>query len=164
MRFREIADKILGLAGFESVCREPPQWLADALDELTTPRAKTIAYMKQDPTFAQASHVIPNGQQNATLAKLAGSMRFASMSEPETFAALGRYRRTTRLLSEQPLATDYLARSIRPLAVPLRDTFTLMAGYYLGRKADRGAVSQNGETWKRESSDSNVSCVENGVG
>ncbi|MDA9856873.1 hypothetical protein N9D23_02045 [Rubripirellula sp.] len=80
MRFREIADKILGLAGFESVCREPPQWLADALDELTTPRAKTIAYMKQDSTFAQASHVIPNG---ATKCNARETGRFDAFCEYE---------------------------------------------------------------------------------
>lgn len=58
----------------------------------------------------------------------------------------------------------YLARPLQRFAVPVGGTLASMAGYYLGRKADCGPIPQNGEAWKRESSDSDVFEIENGFG
>jgi len=59
---------------------EPPAWLAEALDrEPSAPLAVT-----------EAEATIPTGMRNATLARLAGSMRRVGMSCTEILAALNR--------------------------------------------------------------------------
>jgi hypothetical protein len=62
---------------------EPPAWLVQQLDQLAsgTPIATTVG---ADP----GSNTIPSGQRNATLARLAGTMRRVGMSQPEIAAAL----------------------------------------------------------------------------
>lgn len=80
---------------------EPPQWLIEQLDELATPRSKAkparaTSPRTSSPTAARVAsgspgaNAIPSGQRNATLAKLAGTMRRAGMSRSEILAALER--------------------------------------------------------------------------
>jgi hypothetical protein len=63
---------------------EPPAWLVADLDRLAS----------STPTFTQAAsgepeaNVIPEGQRNATLARLGGNMRRLGMSQAEIAAAL----------------------------------------------------------------------------
>jgi hypothetical protein len=63
---------------------EPPGWLSAQLDELPS---GTSASLASDGTPANA---IPEGQRNATLARLAGAMRRVGMTRDEILAALNR--------------------------------------------------------------------------
>jgi len=65
---------------------EPPPWLAGELDRLAT-GGHTLARVAAGPPEANR---IPSGQRNATLARLAGTMRRVGMSESEILAALER--------------------------------------------------------------------------
>jgi len=65
---------------------EPPPWLAGELDRLAT-RGHTLAHVAAGPP---AANQIPSGQRNATLARLAGTMRRVGMSQSEILAALER--------------------------------------------------------------------------
>jgi hypothetical protein len=67
---------------------EPPPWLAQELDRLVDPLANgtpTLAHVAAGPPEANA---IPEGQRNATLARLGGNMRRVGMSQAEIAAAL----------------------------------------------------------------------------
>jgi len=67
---------------------EPPPWLAQELDRLAAPLANgtpTFAHVAAGPPEANA---IPEGQRNATLARLGGNMRRVGMSQAEIAAAL----------------------------------------------------------------------------
>ncbi|MFN3193853.1 MAG: bifunctional DNA primase/polymerase [Aureliella sp.] len=66
---------------------EPPAWLLDQLED----HAATSPTVAQSPT---STNTIPSGQRNATLARLAGTMRRAGMSQTEIVAAI---RETNRL-------------------------------------------------------------------
>ncbi len=61
---------------------QPPTWLVETLDAVP---AANGAVMVRDGADANA---IPQGQRNATLARLAGAMRRVGMSRTEIFAAL----------------------------------------------------------------------------
>jgi hypothetical protein len=63
---------------------EPPAWLVDQLDQLAT-SSPTVAHVASGPAGANP---IPEGQRNATLARLAGTMRRVGMSQAELRAAL----------------------------------------------------------------------------
>ncbi len=63
---------------------EPPTWLVEQLDQLAN-GSPTIAHVAAGSPGANA---IPAGQRNATLARLAGSMRRVGMSRTELTAAL----------------------------------------------------------------------------
>ena len=65
---------------------EPPAWLVERLDQLAT-RDPTSAPVATGPA---ESNPIPSGQRNATLARLAGTMRRVGMSQSEILAALER--------------------------------------------------------------------------
>jgi hypothetical protein len=65
---------------------EPPGWLAALLDALAH-KTPTAAHGAASPAEGNA---IPEGQRNATLAKLGGAMRRVGMSLPEILAALTR--------------------------------------------------------------------------
>jgi hypothetical protein len=60
---------------------EPPPWLAQELDRLAAP----LAHVAAGPPEANA---IPEGQRNATLARLGRNMRRVGMSQAEIAAAL----------------------------------------------------------------------------
>ncbi len=70
---------------------EPPAWLVDLLDRGSTGSAPggvpspTLAHVAAG---GEGSNEIPSGQRNATLAKLAGTMRRVGMSQGEIQAAL----------------------------------------------------------------------------
>jgi hypothetical protein len=63
---------------------EPPAWLVAALDGVatTSPTSPRVA------TGAETANPIPQGQRNATLARLGGNMRRVGMSRAEIAAAL----------------------------------------------------------------------------
>jgi len=64
----------------------PPAWLVAELEGLatTSPTSPRVAALGDD------GNPIPSGQRNATLARLAGTMRRVGMSKSEIFAALER--------------------------------------------------------------------------
>jgi len=64
----------------------PPAWLTEQLDALTVGSSEP----NSAPSGPQreSGHAIPDGQRNATLARLAGGMRRMGMTEPELCAAL----------------------------------------------------------------------------
>jgi hypothetical protein len=68
---------------------EPPAWLVAVLDALGSPERNGAA--NRGPLAAPAgqdANPIPEGQRNATLARLAGAMRRVGMSQAEIAAAL----------------------------------------------------------------------------
>ena len=65
---------------------EPPVWLVTQLDGLATGGPTSAHAAAGSPEANQ----IPSGQRNATLARLAGTMRRVGMSASEIFAALER--------------------------------------------------------------------------
>ncbi|MEO2036145.1 MAG: bifunctional DNA primase/polymerase, partial [Planctomycetaceae bacterium] len=78
---------------------EPPDWLIKILDGLAeTPPSRTArsgGSSRRTTLASVASHTspgnaIPSGQRNATLARLAGTMRRVGMSEAEIVAAMER--------------------------------------------------------------------------
>ena len=82
---------------------EPPAWLAAALDALVSPEAANAPRSCQSngvahgsPTIAHVAagdaeaNAIPAGQRNATLARLAGTMRRVGMTGSEMASALVR--------------------------------------------------------------------------
>ncbi len=62
---------------------EPPYWLVSLLD---TPVGNAASTLNGDSNGD--SNIIPSGQRNATLARLAGAMRRVGMSRDEIFASL----------------------------------------------------------------------------
>jgi replicative DNA helicase len=69
---------------------EPPAWLTDILDRIdgSAQGGLTSPSLARDATSAALANVIPSGQRNGTLAKLAGTMRRVGMSQGEIQAAL----------------------------------------------------------------------------
>lgn len=95
---------------------DPPAWLATDLDALVAPESNGAA--QGSPTIAHVAtgdaeaNAIPAGQRNATLARLAGTMRRVGMGRPEIAAAL---HQTNRTRCEPPLAdaeVDRIAASV----------------------------------------------------
>lgn len=69
---------------------EPPAWLVEILDRLGSgatnrPTSPSLSRVAASPV---SGNVIPDGQRNGTLAKLAGAMRRVGMSQGEIQAAL----------------------------------------------------------------------------
>ena len=62
----------------------PPDWLIEILDNL----GDTASSSPRDAACGAVGNMIPDGQRNATLARLAGTMRRAGMSQGEIQAAL----------------------------------------------------------------------------
>jgi hypothetical protein len=76
---------------------EPPDWLIEELDRLAEPaissrsgRGPRRAMLAPVGSSSEPGNAIPSGQRNATLARLAGTMRRVGMSEAEIVAALER--------------------------------------------------------------------------
>jgi hypothetical protein len=69
---------------------EPPAWLTEILDRIDCPAhgGPTSPSSPRDAASAALANVIPCGQRNGTLAKLAGTMRRVGMSQGEIQAAL----------------------------------------------------------------------------
>jgi hypothetical protein len=85
-----------GLVDAPGALPEPPVWLNEILDGLAQPAAARTPRTKRRPQQTTLPAVvpsdpgngIPSGQRNATLARLAGTMRRVGMSRPEILAAL----------------------------------------------------------------------------
>lgn len=86
----------------------PPAWLLDQLDELATgsPTSPRVA------ASAAEANAIPHGQRNATLARLAGNMRRAGMSQVEILAALERVNADRCVPALPPSEVAHIAGSI----------------------------------------------------
>jgi putative DNA primase/helicase len=86
----------------------PPAWLSAALDALpaSSPQARLVG-----PAPAEANQ-IPDGQRNATLARLAGTMRRVGMSQAEISAALNQANRDRCCPPLSPAEVERIAESI----------------------------------------------------
>lgn len=82
---------------------EPPAWFVKALDQLAV-SSPTTAHVASSPSEA---NTIPGGQRNATLARLAGTMRRVGMAQAEIVAAL---HVTNDTRCSPPLAADEVER------------------------------------------------------
>ena len=91
---------------------EVPAWLAESLDGLAT-QTSTVAHVTSETTNGTDANAIPSGQRNATLARLAGSMRRVGMGETEIAAAL---RETNRTRCVPPLADAEVERIAASIA------------------------------------------------
>jgi hypothetical protein len=90
---------------------EPPPWLAQELDRLA-PSANgtpTLAHVAAGPPEANA---IPEGQRNATLAKLGGNMRRVGMSLAEIAAALIQTNKDRCVPPLSPREVERIAASV----------------------------------------------------
>jgi hypothetical protein len=90
---------------------DPPAWLAADLDRVAT-SSPTLAHVAAGDGPGIDANPIPSGQRNATLARLAGTMRRVGMGLPEIAAAL---HQTNRVRCRPPLAdreVDRIAESI----------------------------------------------------
>ncbi|MBX3433284.1 MAG: bifunctional DNA primase/polymerase [Pirellulales bacterium] len=82
---------------------EPPAWLAERLDDVAAPSPLA----SQFASSTSGGNAIPAGQRNATLARLAGTMRRVGMSRTEIRAAL---RQANLDRCSPPLATSEVDR------------------------------------------------------
>lgn len=87
---------------------EPPPWLVAILDGLST----TSPTVPHGAASAAGANVIPDGQRNATLAKLAGSMRRVGMSADEIVPALLRVNSDRCRSPLEPREVSRIAESI----------------------------------------------------
>jgi hypothetical protein len=87
---------------------EPPTWLVKALDQLAT-STPTLAHVA---TGSNAANPIPAGQRNATLARLAGTMRRVGMAQAEIVAALHVTNATRCSPALEPDEVDRIAASV----------------------------------------------------
>jgi hypothetical protein len=86
---------------------EPPAWLTDALDGLVTDSSPG-----EMGDGTQVGNTIPRGQRNATLARLAGTMRRVGMGQAEIAAALLRVNQDRCLPPLQAREVERIAASI----------------------------------------------------
>jgi hypothetical protein len=92
---------------------EPPAWLVAALDALVSPESPTVAHSSRiAASVGQDANPIPEGQRNATLARLAGSMRRVGMSAAEIQAALLQINRDRCTPPLSPREVERIAESI----------------------------------------------------
>lgn len=90
----------------------PPAWLAEVLDGLATD-SPTLATVAAGDAGDPDANPIPAGQRNATLARLAGTMRRVGMGLPEITAAL---HQTNRDRCIPPLAEREVERIAASIA------------------------------------------------
>jgi hypothetical protein len=88
---------------------EPPRWLADELDRLAT----TSPTLARVAAGCEGGNAIPSGLRNATLARLAGTMRRAGMGANAIAAAL---RATNATRCNPPLSDDEVGRIAESIA------------------------------------------------
>jgi hypothetical protein len=86
---------------------EPPSWLASLLDALASVPGPTCT-----TTGPGTSNVIPEGQRNATLARLAGTMRRVGMGQAEITAALHQTNKDRCAPPLSPHEVERIAASI----------------------------------------------------
>ena len=87
---------------------EPPAWLLEQLDALATssPTSPRVASSEVE------TNQIPSGQRNATLARLAGTMRRVGMSRAELSAALNRANQDRCSPPLSPAEVERIAESV----------------------------------------------------
>ena len=90
---------------------DPPAWLVGELDRLAT-GSPTLAHVAAGDAGETDANAIPAGQRNATLARLAGTMRRVGMGEAEIAAAL----RQTNLRCVPSLAEREVDRIVASIA------------------------------------------------
>ena len=90
---------------------EPPPWLAQELDRLA-PSANGTPVLAQVAAGLPEANAIPEGQRNATLAKLGGNMRRVGMSQAEIAAALHRVNQDRCVPPVSPREVERIAASI----------------------------------------------------
>ncbi len=105
----------LGLVEGPDALPEPPAWLADLLDLASQ---RTVAL----PVGDGDANRIPTGQRNATLARLAGTMRRVGMTRAEIAAALVRANEDR---CEPPLSGVEVARIATSIARYEPDTVSV---------------------------------------
>jgi uncharacterized protein YndB with AHSA1/START domain len=66
----------------------PPAWLVEMLDALAAPASPAPCGASGESGTSARANVVPSGQRNATLARLAGAMRRVGMGQAEIAAAL----------------------------------------------------------------------------
>jgi hypothetical protein len=91
---------------------EPPAWLVEELDRLAGPRCHASPEPSRNGTLPSDGNPIPQGQRNATLARLAGSMRRVGMSAAEIRAALLQINRDRCTPPLSPREVERIAASI----------------------------------------------------
>jgi hypothetical protein len=95
---------------------DPPAWLVTELDVLVAPESNGVAH--GSPTLAHVAaddaeaNAIPAGQRNATLARLAGTMRRVGMTGPEMASALVRVNQDRCVPPLAPAEVERIAASI----------------------------------------------------
>jgi hypothetical protein len=87
---------------------EPPAWLVTALDQLAT-SSPTTAHVASGGNEA---NTIPSGQRNATLARLAGTMRRVGMAQAEIVAALHVTNKSRCVPPLSPAEVERIAESV----------------------------------------------------
>ncbi|GIW90492.1 MAG: hypothetical protein KatS3mg109_0924 [Pirellulaceae bacterium] len=93
--------------------RTPPAWLVEELDRLAAPLGKGTPSLAHVAAGGHGSNTIPQGQRNATLTRLAGTMRRVGMSQAEIAAAL---RQTNQDRCVPPLADREVERIAASIA------------------------------------------------
>jgi hypothetical protein len=103
---------------------EPPAWLASLLDALASVPGPTCT-----TTAPGTSNVIPEGQRNATLARLAGTMRRRGMTQAEIAAALLQTNKDRCAPPLSPHEVERIAASIARYA-PDEVSVALVEGHW----------------------------------
>ncbi len=91
---------------------EPPPWLAQELDGLAAPLANGTPTLANGAAGSPEANAIPEGQRNATLAKLGGNMRRVGMSLAEIAAALLQTNKDRCVPPLRPREVERIAASI----------------------------------------------------
>lgn len=90
---------------------EPPPWLVQKLDRLA-PLANGTPTLANVATDTPEANTIPEGQRNATLARLGGTMRRVGMSGAEIVAALLQTNQDRCVPPLSPLEVERIATSV----------------------------------------------------
>jgi hypothetical protein len=91
---------------------EPPPWLAQELDRLAAPLANGTPTLAHVAAGEAEANPIPEGQRNATLARLGGNMRRVGMSQAEIAAALQQTNRDRCVPPLSPREVERIAASV----------------------------------------------------
>jgi hypothetical protein len=91
---------------------EPPSWLVEELDRLAVPLAEKTCTLEPVEGSSPQSNAIPEGQRNATLARLGGNMRRVGMSQAEINVALLQTNKDRCIPPLRPREVDRIASSI----------------------------------------------------
>ncbi len=120
---------------------EPPPWLVQELDRIATERRSNGHAANGTPTLPNGANdspeanKIPDGQRNATLARLAGAMRRVGMSQTEMAAALHRVNQERCV---PPVSSERVERTARSIAryAPDEVSVALVENHYAQMQAE----------------------------